>query len=988
VPRTLPLSPCLLVAAIVLGVAAPAGAQQPARVMGVEIQGGIDPAERLQAFVDQLAPPGAPLVESGAADREGTPIGTVGRLHNAFERIGYDAAVDVVPAGAGQVRLIIRLRAFDRIVQILVSGNRRLRQEEVVQRLSLRLGQALPPAGPDRDARIELERTRVLDFLRSQGYLEAEVAIALPGTREVPSKINLRVNIRLGPGYPIGPIAVRGNHAIPSTDIAERFRHRRFFTFAEPFTQSVLREDVAALIERYKQLGFPGVRIAASTTPDPRAKHVRLQIDVNEHKHIDVLFEGNHRVSADTLRDHLTVYSRAGYGDHELEASAEAIAQYYREERGNMLVQVTWQRQRLSPDADRLVFIIDEGPVLKVRAVEFAGNQQVSSRSLAGVVNVKRYPFLGIGGGGYATLRQLEVDVDNLLVHYRSIGFPDARVRCQIAPAPGRWRPLAPITGEGEMEWRSASALYVRFEIEEGRQVRIAEIRFEPAPGDVGPLPRDERYLRELLLSTVGSPLRLALVREDLDRLKRYLGDLGYRQANVDPNVDTTDGRATIVWRIKPGPLARVGPIFVRGNSHTKEKTILQWVPLQTGSILTTTAFERGQRNLSLIQLFNNPSPISFPGEGRNEPVVPMLIEVEERHDHYGVVRLGGGGSTEQRSPGSAFPVGFYAAVGYEHRNVWGHGWSLASQLNWGQSLVRATANFVDPRFFSSLFRLELSASYLSQLTERLGDLRSGGGSIGFAREMFPGVDAALRYNLRNTFRTEFVLRTAGAFEDQQTVQIGTMVGSLSLTIDWLRLDNPLVPSRGFKASAGVEVAMPGFSLDNGEDRFVKLVGRTLSVVALTDWLTLRHSIRYDQGLPFGAPLLPKVERFFAGGDTTIRGFELDRARIEVIRAPLTSGNDSIRYRPVGGNLRVLHNVDLQFPIAPPWYGAVFIDSGLVADSLLGLRVADFRHGVGISPLQIRLPIGDISVSWGWPLDPQVGDARIGRLHVNVGLMF
>ena len=85
---------------------------------------------------------------------------------------------------------------------------------------------------------------------------------------------------------------------------------------------------------------------------------------------------------------------------------------------------------------------------------------------------------------------------------------------------------------------------------------------------------------------------------------------------------------------------------------------------------------------------------------------------------------------------------------------------------------------------------------------------------------------------------------------------------------------------------------------------------------------------------------------------------------------------------------RQLHNVDLQFPIAPPWYGAVFIDSGLVADSLLGLGAADFRHGVGIAPLQIRLPIGDISVSWAWPLDPQVGDARIGRLHVNVGLMF
>ena len=84
----------------------------------------------------------------------------------------------------------------------------------------------------------------------------------------------------------------------------------------------------------------------------------------------------------------------------------------------------------------------------------------------------------------------------------------------------------------------------------------------------------------------------------------------------------------------------------------------------------------------------------------------------------------------------------------------------------------------------------------------------------------------------------------------------------------------------------------------------------------------------------------------------------------------------------------MLHNLDLQFPIIPPWYGAVFIDSGVVADSVVGLGVSKFRHGVGISPLLIRLPVGDIGLSWAWPLDPQPGDGPAGRLVVNVGLLF
>jgi hypothetical protein len=41
-----------------------------------------------------------------------------------------------------------------------------------------------------------------------------------------------------------------------------------------------------------------------------------------------------------------------------------------------------------------------------------------------------------------------------------------------------------------------------------------------------------------------------------------------------------------------------------------------------------------------------------------------------------------------------------------------------------------------------------------------------------------------------------------------------------------------------------------------------------------------------------------------------------------------------------------------------------------------------------VSPLLLRLPIGDLSFAWAWPLDPRPGDTKIGVLHVNVGLLF
>ena len=103
---------------------------------------------------------------------------------------------------------------------------------------------------------------------------------------------------------------------------------------------------------------------------------------------------------------------------------------------------------------------------------------------------------------------------------------------------------------------------------------------------------------------------------------------------------------------------------------------------------------------------------------------------------------------------------------------------------------------------------------------------------------------------------------------------------------------------------------------------------------------------------------------------------------------PGTPGLYGVEYRPIGGNLRILQNIDLQFPISPPWYGAVFMDNGVVADSPLALTASQFRHSVGVSPLLLRIPIGDLSFAWAWPLDPGPGDTRIGVFHVNVGLLF
>ena len=983
---------------------AEAPANAPVDVLGVDVEGSIDPPGRIEALLATVARPGTPFVPSGDADRMGMPIGTIPRIKHVLGVIGYSSEISRIPA-AGGVRLHLRLRPLDRVRRIFVSGNQPLfrqgiRQEDVMGKLSIRPGQKLPAVGPRRDAFIASEADHVRDFLRSSGYWEAEVRLEFHDDGKVPAEINLLVRVNLGPAYPLGQLNVTGATALDSENIADGFRHGDWhwaWMVPQPFRRADLRQDTANLVLRYRRVGFPGVRVRddfdPNTSLDHEAKRIRLGIDIRERKHVEVAFEGNRSRSAGNLQDALTLLSHGAYDDVEAVASAQALEHDYHE-RGHMLVRVTWRRERLSEQSDRLVFVIDEGPVLKVRGIAFEGNRQIPTDVLAERIRTRVFPTLGIiglGEGGFASLRQLDLDVQTLAEHYAALGYPETKVRVEIAPRPGQWRPLpATIDKAEESAWRNASGLYLRFLIEESPLLWVAEMQFACGiPEEV--LPREDQFYMDSLRTVLGAAYQPAFVKRDEIRIKRALGDDGYRYAQVEAKSVRHGSLMNITWQIKLGPQVRVGPVFLRGNFLTTDRTIMTWAELRSGDLLTTRGVERAQRNLALIQLFNNPNPLTFPSTGSEDLVVPMVVEVEERHDHWGVIRVGGGASTDQAAPGSSFPhLGVYGALGYEHRNLFGHGWTLTTLGAYGSTLKNATASFLNPRFLGSLFRMEIIGSYLQQATLRLGDVHSGSGSFGFSREMYPGFDANLRYNLRNTSRTEMLDRGAepGPFQDQTTVRIGTFVSSLSAGLEWHRLDHVLVPTRGFKVSTGVEVALPALFFNVGQDTFVKFYGRGLSVVPLLPWLSLRYSIRYDQGFPLGgSALLPKVERFFAGGDTTIRGYQLDYALTETITAPAAPGVNYVSYRPLGGNLRILQNIDLQFPISPPLYGSLFLDSGMVGYSLDGISAADFRHGVGFSPLVIKLPVGDVSLSFAIPLNRHPGDDT-WRTHFNVGLMF
>ncbi|HQX46154.1 MAG TPA: BamA/TamA family outer membrane protein, partial [Steroidobacteraceae bacterium] len=88
---------------------------------------------------------------------------------------------------------------------------------------------------------------------------------------------------------------------------------------------------------------------------------------------------------------------------------------------------------------------------------------------------------------------------------------------------------------------------------------------------------------------------------------------------------------------------------------------------------------------------------------------------------------------------------------------------------------------------------------------------------------------------------------------------------------------------------------------------------------ALGSRFALRLDLRHDHGMPLGgAVFLPEVERFFAGGDNTVRGYAEDRLAVEEIAlaVPPLCCLEQVIILPAGGNIRTVGNIDLEVKLA------------------------------------------------------------------------
>ena len=179
--------------------------------------------------------------------------------------------------------------------------------------------------------------------------------------------------------------------------------------------------------------------------------------------------------------------------------------------------------------------------------------------------------------------------------------------------------------------------------------------------------------------------------------------------------------------------------------------------------------------------------------------------------------------------------------------------------------------------------------------------------------------------------------------------------------------DNPFLPTRGTYMSFGTRLFAKPLS---SEFTFIKGRFTVSAVKRLTGGSSLASGVRIGLAFPYGSDgAVPISEAFFAGGDSTIRGFARD-----------TVGPAS------GGEALLIVNEEFRFPIWRQLKGVIFYDAGNVYAQASDFDPSDLRHVLGVG-LRLETAIGPVRLEYGRKLDREPEEST-GEFFVSIGSAF
>ncbi len=898
-------------------------------------------------------------------------------LTHLFSLGRYAGAEVGASALEGGVALLYELRPVEIIERITFAGSRVLADDEIRRAVTRIHGETFTS---NRTAAV-VETARA--HYAGRGYLAPRIAAELLGRGD---RRTLRLTIDAGPRAQVRRWSITGPLAFHDT-----VRRRLGLVSGAPYDGEALDAELADYEADLRAEGYYEARLSHDVEPLGESE-VNVLLFVRRGPRIVVTFTGDETPGADM--EDLVPFAREASADEDLVEDAEQRIAAHLRALGYRDAEVS---NTISGNAEALsvTFDVVRGPLYRVGQVTVRGNLAMPTAEIRAILDLSE--------GDPLVVRDLDARLAEIEERYARLGYATVRAVREDRPATeaaGNGDGAGNGSGGGDAALAGTATQSVGITIVEGVRTVVGSVAFDGAQS------LSPASLGSAIGATAGGPYYAPQVNADRDALlTRYLNE-GFDRVRITVDANFSDDLTGVdlTYRIAEGQQVLVDHVLIVGNRQVDAETIRREVTLAPGDPLGLDDVAETRRRLNALGMFRRLDIREF-SHGRADRR-DVIIEVDEAPGTR--IGYGGGFELSQRLRRAARGTGISAVERIElaprgsfeigRRNLWGRNRSIdlfsrvsvrrknepvifapgESTRTLGFNEYRVLATYREPRAIGLAWDVVMSG-YVEQAVRPGFDLFTRGVTAQLTRSVDVSVSTTVGYRLGNNDTSNRALNR----EDSDIVdRLFPNVRLSSFTASQVRdtRDDPVDPRRGTFVSLETELAARAIGSEVGFSKsfasgswYRQLPGASRVVVAAgarigVAWGFPRNIVgtgaQDDSDATRRALALPISERFFAGGNTTVRGFALDR-----LGSPRTEPGGTIDQEgfPQGGNAMLIFNSELRLRVTRTVGLVTFLDTGNVYDRVEHLSLRRLRSGAGFG-VRYHSPVGPLGFDIGFKL--------------------
>ncbi|ABB73972.1 outer membrane protein assembly factor BamA [Nitrosospira multiformis] len=631
-----------------------------------------------------------------------------------------------------------------------------------------------------------------------------------------------------------------------------------------------------------------------------------------------------------------------------LEKAEQELKQQYMA-RGKYAVKITTTTTPLERNRVGITFHVDEGRTAKIRKINIVGNKAFKEKDLLSAFSLRTPGLLTwLTKEDQYSKQKLGGDLESLRSYYLNRGYLEFSIEStQVSITP------------------DMQDIYITVNIVEGPKYDVSEIKL------AGELLVPEEELRKLIQLSPGDTFSREKLTESIKLITDRLGDDGYAFANVNasPQLDKEKQQVAFTFFIDPGRRVYVRRINITGNSRTRDEVIRREMRQFEGGWYSTSKINRSKTRVDRLNYFTAVN-VETPAVPGTTDQIDVNVEVKEKPT--GAVMFGAGYSNME---------GLILSGSVAQDNIFGTGKFVNLMVNTGSVNKTYSLSYTDPYFTKDgvtagldLYKRVLNTRTLSSVMNFNTDTLGAGLRFGIPINENDSIMGGLG--------AEQTTIDLGPDSPQRNIDFVNKFGRTTInipaTLSWRRdgRDSAIWTTSGTTQRVFAEVGLPG-----GDLTYYKLSYDLRWYFPITEIFTLMLNGELGYGDGYSGKELPFFKNFFAGGNTSVRGYNIS-----------SLGPRDATNRTLGGNKRAVGNIEVLFPMPGMRNDrtvrlSAFLDGGTVWGPG-GVRPDQegLRYSAGIAVTWIS-PMGPLKISVAQPLNSQPGD-NIQRFQFQFGQQF